>query len=127
MINFGRDVLCITSLRTGRWATDVAVVAQRFFHALTTPRGALQGDEHHANFGDDLTECVGMPGGAVAEAAIRSKVARAASLDDAIRAVTTTMVSSQDDSGDWTHAVTACPRYVSSVVRRTSIGSWRLA
>lgn len=105
MTNFGRDVLCVGSLRTGRYAVGVAVVAQRFLHALTTPRGAVMGDEHHANWGDDLLDCVGLPGGVEAETAIRAKINRAASNDEAIAGVVTRVVSSQASDGTWMHGV----------------------
>jgi phage baseplate assembly protein W len=106
MSDLGRDTLCIGSLRTGCYATGVRLVAQRLYHALSTPRGSLCGDEHHANWGDDLTDVVGMPGGAAAEARIRAKVARAASNDETIRSVSTTIASTQDADGSWSHAVT---------------------
>ena len=106
MTDYGRDTLCLTELRTGRYATGVRLVAQRFFHALTTPRGSLSGDERHANWGDDLADCLGLPGGVAAEAAIRAKIARAAGNEDAIMSVTTAIVSEQLADGSWSHAVT---------------------
>ncbi len=106
MTDFGRDSLCVDSLRTGRYATGVRLVAQRLYHALTTPRGTIQGDERHANWGDDLTDCIGLPGGVAAESSIRAKVARAASQDETIQGVSTTIVSSQAGDGSWSHAVT---------------------
>lgn len=117
-IDLGRDSLCVDALRTGRYATGVRLVAQRFYHALTTPRGTIPGDEHHANWGDDLTDCVGLPGGALAEAAIRAKINRAASLDETIRSVAITITSTQDDAGDWSHAV--------AVDAETADGSFQL-
>ena len=106
MTDFGRDTLCVSSLRTGRYASGVRLVAQRLYHALTTPRGTIRGDEHHANWGDDLTDCVGLPGGAVAEAAIRAKINRAASQDETIRSVAVAITSEQAGDGSWSHAVT---------------------
>lgn len=106
MTDLGRDVFCLTSLRTGKWATGVRLVGQRLYHALTTPRGTLQGDEHHQNWGDDLTDCIGLPGGPVAEATIRAKVNRAAGNDETIQSVSTRIVSSQDPDGSWSHSVT---------------------
>ena len=106
MTSYGLDVWCIDSLRTGKRATGVRLVAQRLYHALTTPRGSLPGDEHHRNWGDDLSELCGEPGGKATEAKIRAKVSRAAGLDETIRSVSTTIVSTQDAAGDWTHAVT---------------------
>jgi hypothetical protein len=58
-IDFGRDISCTTSLRTGRMATGVRLVAEACYRRLTTPRGSLRGGEEEQNYGLDLTELVG--------------------------------------------------------------------
>jgi len=71
---FGRDTLCLDTLKTGRYATGKRVVAQRCYHRLITPRGMLRGGADEQNFGIDLP---GMCGGAVTtelEAAIGPRV-----------------------------------------------------
>jgi len=105
MTDFGRDTLCTDALRTGRYVTGVRLIAQRQYHALTTPRGALCGDERHRNFGDDLGELVGSDVGPALDAAIRAKVNRAASLDEAVRTATATIKSTQAGDGTWTTRV----------------------
>jgi hypothetical protein len=54
-----RDILCIDSLRTGRFARAGKLLAQRIYHRLITPRGMLRGGEDEANFGYDLAAHVG--------------------------------------------------------------------
>ena len=56
---FGRDISCTTSLRTGRYATGVRLVAEAIFRRLITPRGMLRGGEEEANYGIDLQDLVG--------------------------------------------------------------------
>ena len=105
MTDFGRDTLCIDSLRTGRYAKGLRLVAQRQYHALTTPRGSLPGDERHRNWGDDLTALAGRPGGPALDAAIRAKVARAASLDECVRSAVAAISSVQASDGTWSTRV----------------------
>jgi hypothetical protein len=56
---FGKDISCTTSLRTGRFSTGVRLVAEAAFRRLITPRGMLAGGEEEADYGLDLTELVG--------------------------------------------------------------------
>lgn len=58
-IDFGRDVSCTDSLRTGRFATRARLVGEAAYRRLTTPRGMLRGGEEEASYGLDLTELVG--------------------------------------------------------------------
>lgn len=57
--NFGKDVSCLRSIRSGRYVTGTRLVAEAYFRRLTTPRGLLEGGEEEANYGLDLTEYVG--------------------------------------------------------------------
>lgn len=57
--DFGRDIYCLDSLATGRYATGVELLAHRCYHRLITPRGSLAGGEDEANFGLDLSELLG--------------------------------------------------------------------
>jgi len=59
MTDFGRDIWCDSSLRTGRMASGVTLVAQNALHRLTTPRGTLRGGEDEANYGIDLEAEIG--------------------------------------------------------------------
>lgn len=59
MVDFGRDVSCTDSLKTGRFATGVRLVAEAAYRRLITPRGMLRGGEDEANYGFDLTEMCG--------------------------------------------------------------------
>lgn len=57
--NFGREMSCTDSLRTGRYAIGVRLVAEACYRRLITPRGTLRGGEDEANYGLDLTGFVG--------------------------------------------------------------------
>lgn len=58
-VDYGRDISVTTSLRTGRFATNLQVVGEACYRRLTTPRGMLRGGEDEANYGLDLTELIG--------------------------------------------------------------------
>ena len=60
--DFGRDTWCRDSLRTGRYATGVELVAQAVYHRLITVRGTLRGGEEEANYGLGLEDLVGFVG-----------------------------------------------------------------
>lgn len=57
--NYGREVSCTDSLKTGRYVSGVTVVAEAIYRRLTTPRGSLLGGEAEANYGLDLMGLVG--------------------------------------------------------------------
>ena len=57
--DYGREMMCFDSLKTGRFVTGPALVAQACYGRLTTPRGMLRGGEAEDNYGLDLTELVG--------------------------------------------------------------------
>lgn len=59
VVDFGRDTWCRDSLRTGRLASGLELVAQRCYHRVTTPRGSLRGGEDEENFGIDLSAEIG--------------------------------------------------------------------
>jgi hypothetical protein len=58
-VDFGRDISCVTSLRTGRFATGARLVAEAAYRRITTPRGSLIGGEEEADYGIDLVDMVG--------------------------------------------------------------------
>ena len=55
----GVDTYCVDALVPGRLASGIDVVAQRLYHRLTTPPGALRGGEDEADFGMDLAGYIG--------------------------------------------------------------------
>jgi hypothetical protein len=57
--DFGRDVLCIDSLQTGRYATGTALIAQRHYHRLITPPGSLRGSKKLKDFGLGIQRWIG--------------------------------------------------------------------
>lgn len=59
--DYGRDVSCTTSLRTGRLVSGRVLLAEAAFRRLTTPRGSLIGNADEANYGIDLLDLIGQP------------------------------------------------------------------
>lgn len=57
--NFGRDISCTSSLRTGRYVRGVSHVGQSYFRRLTTERGSLRGGKEEQEFGLDLMSKIG--------------------------------------------------------------------
>lgn len=57
--SFGREMSCMTSLRTGQFVSGARLVAEADYRRLTTPRGMLRGGEQEKDYGLDLTELVG--------------------------------------------------------------------
>jgi hypothetical protein len=106
--DFGRDTACIDSLRTGRYATGVRMLAQRCYHRLITPRGMLRGGEHEGNFGLDLAGMVGSTGSvallsASIGASIENELRKDAEVESASAIVEATVDS--DGSMSWTISV----------------------
>ncbi len=58
-VDYGRDISCTDSLKTGRFATGARIVAEAAYRRLVTPRGMLRGGEEEQNYGLDLTELCG--------------------------------------------------------------------
>lgn len=58
-VDYGRDISVTTSLRTGRFATNLQLVGEACYRRLTTPRGMLRGGEAEDNYGMDLTALIG--------------------------------------------------------------------
>ena len=104
--DLGRDTFCADSLRAWRAARGGTLVAQRLYHALITPRGALLGGDDEASFGEDLEELIGADAGKQTEREIKTKVDRAASKDETITKITTSVVTTQGANGSVSHEVT---------------------
>jgi hypothetical protein len=95
-INYGYDTSCTDSLRTGRFASGVRLVAEAIYRRLITPRGALRGGDDEANYGFDLigklghtvsaSEIAALPGQVEAEIL---KDERIESADISVNSVTT--------------------------------------
>lgn len=105
---FGRDISCTTSLRTGRYATGVRLVAEAAYRRLTTPRGMLHGDEDEKNYGIDLLDLIGSIQTKSDEAAMPGRIAGELRKDERILAVDVTLVSrTEGPSLKWTITIEA--------------------
>jgi hypothetical protein len=59
MTDYGVDTYCADSLKTGRLARGVELVAQNAMHRLITPRGMLRGGDEEADYGFDISGKLG--------------------------------------------------------------------
>lgn len=118
MTDFGRDVYCDDSIRTGRYASGAVLVGQRYFHRLIAIAGQIPGNEDDRNFGEALNDLIGLPGGPDTERQIRSKLNRAADLEEAILSVDIAITTTRDSVGDYTHEI--------AVDAKTDVGPFRL-
>jgi phage baseplate assembly protein W len=85
--SFGKDTSCTTSLRTGRYASGVQLVAEACFRRLITPRGTLRGGENEANYGLDLTAYIGTTNPRSLESKLASLIAAELKKDERVDTV----------------------------------------
>ena len=86
--NFGRDISCTDSLRTGRFVSGVRLVAEAAYRRLITPRGTLRGGEEEENYGFDLSSLIGSVVTASDAAALEGRIANELLKDERISTVT---------------------------------------
>jgi hypothetical protein len=91
--DFGRETHCITSRKTGRFATGTSLVAQRCVHRLITPRGQLRGGEAEKNFGLDLAGLVGAATSPELEAAMGPRIQNELLKDEQVFSVNVDVVT----------------------------------
>lgn len=96
MTEFGRDISCTTSLRTGRYASGVRLVAEAAYRRLSTPRGLLQGGEEEANYGLDLSQMIGSVSSSDVAASLPSQIDAELTKDERIDSVTSSVTSFTD-------------------------------
>lgn len=118
MTNFGRDVSCTTSLRTGRYATGGRLVAEAAYRRLSTPRGKLRGGDDEANYGFDLSEQIGAVASNADALALGGRIRSELRKDPRIESVTATVTATR--AGPST-------TYVVTVQAKTSEGPFTLA
>lgn len=86
-VEFGRDITCTDSLRTGRFSTGLRLVAEACYRRLITPRGTLRGGEDERNYGTDLTAYVGKGAPRKAAAALPGIIRSELLKDERVEAV----------------------------------------
>lgn len=117
-IDYGSDVWCDASVKTGRYADDLRLAAQNVVHRLTTPKGALRGGEEEQDYGLDLPGMIGSAQTEADAAALPGRISVELSKDPRVLTTTTTVTSTSDGvATSWTVAITVT----------TERGSFRLA
>lgn len=89
-MNYGTDTYMFDSLRTGRMATAVDLLAQACYRRLTTPRGTLDDGEEGAVYGLDVCDFVGRTSTADAAVSLPAAVEAELAKDDRIAEVLVT-------------------------------------
>jgi len=83
-MSFGVDTWAMGTLRTGRLASGVTLLAQACYRRLTTPRGTVRGGDGCDIYGLDLSEYVGHVGLTLAQASLPSQIRAELRKDDRI-------------------------------------------
>ncbi len=104
--DYGRDVRCTTSLKTGRFVSGVRLVAEACFRRLTTPRGMLRGGDEEANYGLDLTELLGATNLRGVEASLPGRIRAELEKDPRVEEVTVDVLVTTTPAGDSTFSIT---------------------
>jgi hypothetical protein len=93
MTEFGRDISCTTSLRTGRYSTGLRLVAEAAFRRLSTPRGTLQGGVDEENYGLDLSSLIGSTATEADAAGLPSRISAELVKDERIDSASATLTA----------------------------------
>ena len=96
MVDFGRDVSCLDSLRTGRFVAGARLVGEACYRRLTTPRGMLRGGEAEQNYGLDLTELCGSTNPKAAAASLPGRIRSELSKDERVESVDVSVLSTTE-------------------------------
>ncbi len=86
-VDYGRDVSCTTSLKSGRFVTGAMLVGEAAYRRLTTPRGMLRGGEDEQNYGLDLTSLIGNTNPKAAAASLPARIRSELLKDERIETV----------------------------------------
>ncbi|HXG69984.1 MAG TPA: hypothetical protein VNJ04_05145 [Gemmatimonadaceae bacterium] len=105
MVDYGRDMSCTTSLKTGRFVSGVRLVAEACYRRLTTPRGTLRGGEDESNYGLDLTAIIGRTDARSVEASLPGRIRSELEKDERIESVAVDMLVTTD-AGRTTFGIT---------------------
>lgn len=97
--SLGKDVLCIDSRRSGRYATGLAVVAQRCYHWLITPPGQIRGSKTKAGWGFGIDRLIGAVGNPLAlRKAAEARIKTGLEEDPVIQSVQVTITDESNGS-----------------------------
>ena len=94
--NYGRELSCTRTLKTGRYVSGVTVVAEAIYRRLTTPRGMLLGGESEGNYGLDLMSLVGSADTKGSAASLPGRIENEGRKDERIETVKATVVRTVD-------------------------------
>lgn len=86
-VDFGREMSCTTSLKTGRYVTGARLVAEAAYRRITTPRGMLTGGPEEDNYGIDLLDLIGSVSSSALRASVPGRIRNELTKDERIATV----------------------------------------
>lgn len=95
--DYGRDISCTDSLRTGRYVTGYRLIGEAIYRRLTTPRGTLRGGEAEENYGLDLVGLLGARATDDLVATLPDRIRNELLKDERIETVEVEIVSTGND------------------------------
>jgi hypothetical protein len=107
-VDFGRDLSCTDSIKTGRFVTGPRLVGEAVYRRLITPRGVLRGGDAEADYGFDLIGKLGSTTSASESAALEGQVQSEILKDERVESADVSVASVRSGpSISWTISVEA--------------------
>ncbi len=116
--NYGRDISCTDSVRTGRYVRGVRLVGESYYRRLTTPRGMLRGGKEEQDFGFDLMSKIGTLASSATRAALPGQIAAELQKDERTLSIDANVIEDSPDG--------VGKRWVVSVFAQTTEGPFTL-
>ncbi len=102
---FGVEMYCLDRVRTGKYVSGRAALAQACYRRLTTPRGTLRGGDEEQAYGIDLPGFVGRTATSIATAALPGVVRAELLKDDRILDVAVEVATDAPTNGLVTYTI----------------------
>ncbi len=106
--NYGRELSCTDTLKTGRFVSGLRLVAEAVYRRLTTPRGMLFGGEPEADYGIDLIDLIGAANPKSIAASLPGRITNELLKDERIHDVSVDVASTPDGPGTTLVITVAC-------------------
>ena len=87
MTDFGFEISCTDSIKTGHYVSGARLVAEAAYRRLITPRGMLSGGEEEDNYGFDVMDAIGSVSTASEAASLPGRIQTELLKDDRLQSV----------------------------------------
>lgn len=105
-VDFGKDISCTKTLRTGRFSTGVRLLGEALFRRLITMPGTLRGGEDEQNYGFGIQQRIGKIASASQLAALPGQISAELDKDPRVLSTEVTVVDSTPGGADRTLLIT---------------------